>query len=157
MLELVHPGHAKTAEVSITTLAFPSTETTMFYVGTEEGHVYQANRYDRAGAKAGLDPSAVYRAHAGPITGLDFHPALGPIDFGDLFLTCEIPHQVHQFAMREVREALKLRTLLRLLLSRLRRVEQYAQALVALMVKVLYPEYGSLAISYRLPVLLAIQ
>ncbi|EED80588.1 predicted protein, partial [Postia placenta Mad-698-R] len=89
-LDLVHAGHNKTGEVAITCLDFPANETTTFWVGTEEGNVYQANRYDRAGAKAGLNQYDVYRGHAGPVTGLDFHPQLGPVDFGDLFLTCSV-------------------------------------------------------------------
>ncbi|TDL23674.1 WD40 repeat-like protein [Rickenella mellea] len=89
-LELMHPGHNKTAEVSITTLDFPHNETTTFWVGTEEGNVYQANRYDRAGSKAGLNQHDVYRGHAGPVMGLHFHPAQGPVDFSDLMLTSSV-------------------------------------------------------------------
>ena len=48
-IELVHPSHSKTDEVSVTCSGFPDNETTSFWVGTEEGNVYQANRYDRAG------------------------------------------------------------------------------------------------------------
>jgi hypothetical protein len=89
-LELVHAGHSKTGEVAITTLDFPDNETTTFWVGTEEGNVYQANRYDRAGAKAGLNQHDVYKAHSGPVMGLHFHPLVGPVDFSDLFLTCSV-------------------------------------------------------------------
>lgn len=86
-LELVHPAHAKTDEVSITALGFPLGETTTFFAGTEEGPVYAAHRYDRAGAKAGLVPGEAYRGHAGPVTGIDFHPVEGSVDLSDLFLT----------------------------------------------------------------------
>jgi dynein intermediate chain len=86
-LELIHAGHNKTGEVAITTLDFPANETTTFWVGTEEGNVYQANRYDRAGAKAGLNQYDIYKGHAGPVMGLHFHPLVGPVDFSDLFLT----------------------------------------------------------------------
>ncbi|KAH9993708.1 cytoplasmic dynein intermediate chain [Russula compacta] len=89
-LELVHAGHNKTGEVAITTLDFPDNETTAFWVGTEEGNIYQANRYDRAGAKAGLNQYDVYKGHSGPIMGLNFHPLIGPVDFSDLFLTCSV-------------------------------------------------------------------
>ncbi|KIJ55396.1 hypothetical protein M422DRAFT_23993 [Sphaerobolus stellatus SS14] len=89
-LELVHAGHNKTNEVAITCLDFPDNETTTFWVGTEEGNVYQANRYDRAGAKAGLHQADIYRGHAGPIMGIDFHPLAGPVDFSDYFLTCSV-------------------------------------------------------------------
>ncbi|KAL8287662.1 hypothetical protein RQP46_003520 [Phenoliferia psychrophenolica] len=86
-LALVHPAHNKTDEVSVTALGFPENEASTFWVGTEEGNVYAANRYDRAGAKAGLVQSEVYRAHSGPVTGMHFHPVAGPVDFSDLFLT----------------------------------------------------------------------
>lgn len=89
-LELSHPGHAKTDEVSVTCMAFPDNETSTFWVGSEEGNVYCANRYDRAGAKAGLVQSDIYRGHTGPVLGIDFHPSHGPIDFSDLFLTCGV-------------------------------------------------------------------
>ncbi|KAG5647883.1 hypothetical protein DXG03_007807 [Asterophora parasitica] len=89
-LELIHAGHNKTGEVAITTLDFPDNETTTFWVGTEEGSIYQANRYDRAGAKAGLNQYDVYKGHAGPVMGLHFHPLVGPVDFSDLFLTSSV-------------------------------------------------------------------
>ncbi|OAX38984.1 WD40 repeat-like protein [Rhizopogon vinicolor AM-OR11-026] len=89
-LELNYAGHNKTGEVAITALDFPDNETTTFWVGTEEGNVYQANRYDRAGAKAGLNQYDVYKGHAGPIMGLHFHPLVGPVDFSDLFLTVSV-------------------------------------------------------------------
>lgn len=89
-LELLHPAHNKTDEVSVTTLGFPEGETTTFWVGTEEGNVYAANRYDRAGAKAGLVQNEVYRGHSGPVTGMDFHPVAGTVDLSDLFLTCGV-------------------------------------------------------------------
>ncbi|KAF8328449.1 WD40-repeat-containing domain protein [Cantharellus anzutake] len=89
-LELVHAGHNKTNEVAITTFDFPDNETTTFWVGTEEGNVYQANRYDRAGSKAGLNQHDIYKGHSGPIMGLHFHPLEGSIDFSDIFLTCSV-------------------------------------------------------------------
>ncbi|KAK7062570.1 hypothetical protein VNI00_000058 [Paramarasmius palmivorus] len=89
-LELIHAGHNKTGEVAITTMDFPDNETTTFWVGTEEGNVYQANRYDRAGAKAGLNQYDVYKGHAGPVMGLHFHPTSGSVDFSDLFLTSSV-------------------------------------------------------------------
>ena len=89
-LELLHPQHAKTDEVSITSLAFQGNETTSLLVGTEEGNIYAANRYDRAGAKAGLLDGETYRGHSGPVLSLDCHPLAGPVDFSDLFLSCGV-------------------------------------------------------------------
>jgi len=89
---LTAPSHNKTDEVAITCLDFPDSQTTTFWVGTEEGSVYQANRHDRASAKAGLNASVddIYRGHAGPVTGIHFHPSSGSIDFSDLFLTSSV-------------------------------------------------------------------
>lgn len=89
-LELLHPAHNKADEVSVTTLAFPEGDTTTFWVGTEEGNVYAANRYDRAGAKAGLVQNQIWRGHSGPVTGIDFHPASGAVDLSNLVLTCGV-------------------------------------------------------------------
>ncbi|BGP17583.1 hypothetical protein JCM10213v2_005616 [Rhodosporidiobolus nylandii] len=89
-LELLHPAHTKTDEVSITSLGFPLGETTTFWCGTEEGNVYAAHRYDRAGAKAGLVQNEAYRGHSGPVTAIDFHPAEGSVDLSDLFLTAGV-------------------------------------------------------------------
>ena len=91
-LPLTVPSHNKTDEVSVTCLDFADNDTATFWVGTEEGSVYQANRYDRAVGKAGLLSTAdeTYRGHAGPVTGLDVHPATGSIDFSDLVLTSSV-------------------------------------------------------------------
>lgn len=89
-LELIHQGHHKTNEIAVTCMDFPDNETSTFFVGTEEGGVYQANRYDRAGAKAGLNHRDSYRGHTGPVTSLDFHPLHGAVDFSDLFLTTSV-------------------------------------------------------------------
>ncbi|OCF34212.1 dynein intermediate chain, cytosolic [Kwoniella heveanensis CBS 569] len=89
-LPLTVPSHNKTDEVSITCLDFPDNETSTFWIGTEEGSVYRGNRYDRASSKAGLDNDEVYRGHAAPVTGLNFHPSTGSIDFSDLFLTSSV-------------------------------------------------------------------
>lgn len=89
-LELLNSAHSKLDEVSVTSLGFPANETDTFWVGTEEGSLYQANRYDRAGSKAGLNQNDSYRGHAGPITSLDFHPLAGPVDFSDLVLSTSV-------------------------------------------------------------------
>lgn len=89
-LPLTMPAHNKTDEVSITCFDFPDNETSTFWIGTEEGSVYQANRYDRASAKAGINPDEAYRGHAAPVTGIHFHPGTGSIDFSNLFLTSSV-------------------------------------------------------------------
>ncbi|KAG0333014.1 hypothetical protein BG000_009531, partial [Podila horticola] len=89
-LPLDYPAHPITDEVAVTTLGFPDGETNAFWVGTEEGSVYQANRYARAGSQAGINTTYSYKGHFGPITGLHFHPLFGPMDFSDLYLTCSV-------------------------------------------------------------------
>lgn len=99
-LELVNPGHAKTNEVSITCFDFPDDEASTFWIGTEEGGIHQAHRYDRAGSKAGLNLKDSYQSHAGPVTSLDFHPLRGPVDFSDLFLTTSVDWTVKLWRAR---------------------------------------------------------
>ncbi|KAJ1955835.1 hypothetical protein EC988_001666, partial [Linderina pennispora] len=85
-LELAHPAHLRTDEVSVTCFDFADNETAAFVAGTAEGVAYQVNRYDRAGSKAGLAGFDAYRAHTAPLTSLSFHPPIAS-DFSDLFLT----------------------------------------------------------------------
>jgi dynein intermediate chain len=99
---LVHPGHNKTNEVAITTFDFPDNETSTFWVGTEEGNVYQASRYDRAGSKAGLNQFDIYKGHNGPVTGLHFHPLSGPIDFSDIFVTSSVDWTVKLWKAKSI-------------------------------------------------------
>ena len=74
-------------------------------VGTEEGTVYQAHRYDRAGAKAGLNQYDIYKGHTGPVMGLHFHPLVGPVDFSDLFLTCSVDWTVKLWRAKSLSNA----------------------------------------------------
>ncbi|KAJ3095360.1 hypothetical protein HK100_005848 [Physocladia obscura] len=79
-----------TNEIAVTTFGFPANETTTFWVGSEEGSIYQANRYDRAGGKAGINSLDTYIGHDGMITSIHFHPLNGSVDFSDLFLTSSV-------------------------------------------------------------------
>lgn len=96
-LQLLNQAHPKTDEVSVTSVGFMQggrVETNAFWLGTEEGSVWMAARFDRAGAKAGLQGGGE-GAHSAPVTGLDFHRASGGggtgstpgADFSDLLLT----------------------------------------------------------------------
>jgi dynein intermediate chain len=52
-------------------------------MGTEEGTVFQANRFDRAGTKSGVEKGML--GHSGPVTAIQFHPELS-----QMFLTSSI-------------------------------------------------------------------
>lgn len=41
-------------------------------------------------SKAGINQYDTYRGHHGMVTGIDFHPLHGPVDFSDLFLTSSV-------------------------------------------------------------------
>ena len=62
-------------------------------IGTEEGSIHPCHRYDRAGAKAGVDSRLVYRTpqtqpgYGAPVTSTQFHPSRGPIDVTDVLLS----------------------------------------------------------------------
>lgn len=90
LIEVINPTHHRTDEMSPTCFGLPSTELNTIWFGTEEGNLYEANRFDRAGLKSGLNQTLVYKGHSGPVLGIDFHPMSGPVDFSDLFLTCGV-------------------------------------------------------------------
>ena len=87
-LKAPNPSAYKTDDVAPTCISFPAADPTYFLAGTEQGAILPVHRYDRAGAKAGVDARCQYRAHEAPVMSLDFHPARGKIDLGDLFLSC---------------------------------------------------------------------
>eukprot|EP00842_Homolaphlyctis_polyrhiza_P006158 jgi/Hompol1/6543/HPOL_005018-RA len=100
IIELTRPTNSRTNEVAVSCLAFPDNESAMFWVGTEEGNVYQANRYERAGSKIGIDSQFAYTGHYGMITGIDFHPAVPGHDFQSLFLTSSVDWTVKLWKMQ---------------------------------------------------------
>ena len=99
-LELTTPPPSKTEDLSPTCMAFPPSDPTSFLVGTEEGSVYPCHRYDRAGAKAGVDNRIRYRGHTAPVMSLNFHPARGPVDLSDLVLTSSLDWTVKLWKIR---------------------------------------------------------
>ena len=101
-LTLTAPPPSKTEDLSPLCMAFPPADPTSFLVGTEEGTIYPCHRYDRAGAGAGIDTRLRYKGHTAPVMSLNFHPARGPIDFGDLFLSTGLDWSVKLWKSRPV-------------------------------------------------------
>ncbi|MCJ1391879.1 hypothetical protein MMC18_004746 [Xylographa bjoerkii] len=99
-LELITPPPTKTEDLSPTCMAFPPSDPTSFIVGTEEGTIYPCHRYDRAGAKAGVDTRIRYKGHAAPVMSLSFHPARGPLDLSDMLLTSSLDWTVKLWKVR---------------------------------------------------------
>ncbi|PSR78862.1 WD40-repeat-containing domain protein [Coniella lustricola] len=99
-LNLAAPSTNKTDYISPLCLSFPQADPTFFLVGTEEGTIFPCHRYDRAGAKAGVDPRVSYKGHAGPVMSVDFHPARGPVDLGDLILSSSLDWSVKLWKVR---------------------------------------------------------
>lgn len=99
-LTLTCPPPAKTEDLSPISMGFPHTDPTYFLVGTEEGSIYPCHRYDRAGARAGTDQRVAYRGHAAPVVSMNFHPARGPIDLGDLVLSSSLDWTVKLWKAR---------------------------------------------------------
>lgn len=94
------PPPAKTDDMAVTCVAFPQSDPTYFLAGTEEGSIYPCHRYDRAGAKAGVDGRVKYSGHAAPVMSLDFHPTKGQIDLGDLVLSSSVDWSVKLWKVR---------------------------------------------------------
>ncbi len=99
-LELTTPPPAKTEDMAPTCIAFPQSDPTYFLAGSEEGTIYACHRYDRAGAKAGVDTRVSYRSHAAPVMSLDFHTSRGLIDLGDLVLSASVDWTVKLWKAR---------------------------------------------------------
>lgn len=95
-LELRSPNTSayKTEDVAPSCISFPASDPTYFLAGTEQGAIHPIHRYDRAGAKAGVDARCLYTGHAAPVTGIDFHPSRGKLDLGDLFVSCGLDWSV---------------------------------------------------------------
>jgi dynein intermediate chain len=45
---IVHQEGGKVDEVAVTCISFQKSESSLFLAGTEEGSIYQVNRFDRA-------------------------------------------------------------------------------------------------------------
>lgn len=99
-LELMTPPPSKTEDLSPTCMSFPISDPTSFLVGTEEGTIYPCHRYERAGAKAGVDTRLRYKGHTAPVMSVDFHPARGPVDLGDLVLSSSLDWTVKLWKTR---------------------------------------------------------
>ncbi|OTB03117.1 hypothetical protein M426DRAFT_322145 [Hypoxylon sp. CI-4A] len=99
-LTLTTPPPNKFEDLAPTTMAFPQADPTYFLIGSEEGPIYPCHRYDRAGAKAGVDSRVSYKGHAAPVMSVDFHPARGPVDLGDLVLTSSLDWSVKLWKVR---------------------------------------------------------
>ncbi|KAI1115167.1 cytoplasmic dynein-like protein 1 intermediate chain 2 [Nemania sp. NC0429] len=99
-LTLTTPPPNKFDDLAPTTMAFPQADPTYFLVGSEEGSIYPCHRYDRAGAKAGVDSRVSYKGHAAPVMSVDFHSARGPVDLGDLVLSSSLDWSVKLWKVR---------------------------------------------------------
>ncbi|KAI0136391.1 WD40-repeat-containing domain protein [Xylariales sp. AK1849] len=99
-LTLTNPHPSKFDDVAPTTMAFPQADPTYFLVGSEEGPIYPCHRYDRAGAKAGIDTRVAYKGHAAPVMSVAFHPPRGPVDLGDLVLSSSLDWSVKLWKVR---------------------------------------------------------
>ncbi|GAM90499.1 hypothetical protein ANO11243_085430 [Dothideomycetidae sp. 11243] len=100
------PGRSRTEDVAPTCISFPRSDPTYFLAGTEDGSIVPMHRYDRAGAKAGIDQRIVYKGHTAPVTGLHFHPSRGKVDLGDLALTSALDWTVKIWRVRPHSSAL---------------------------------------------------
>jgi hypothetical protein len=49
LLEISHPQDTKWDHISISSMCFPAHSSSTFWIGTLAGHIYQINRFDRAG------------------------------------------------------------------------------------------------------------
>lgn len=93
-----------TTETAPTTLAVSPRDPTIFIVGTEEGIIYQGNRFNNAGRKAGLDSRGNYRGHSAPVTKIDIHPAKGSVNFSDYMISSGFDWTIHLWKIKQFTE-----------------------------------------------------
>ena len=86
-------------DIAAFAMAFPFGEANRFFVGSEDGSVYIANK--QAGGKIGINDK--YEGHTGPITSIDFHPP-GQLDgFTELFLTSSMDWTVKLWSQKSLK------------------------------------------------------
>ncbi|KAI9886288.1 MAG: hypothetical protein M1823_001897 [Watsoniomyces obsoletus] len=93
-------GIPRNETLAPTCLSFPRADPTYFLVGTEDGGIYPCHRYDRADAKAGVDPTIRYGGHTAPITSVHYHPGRGPVDLEDLVLSTSLDWSIKLWKVR---------------------------------------------------------
>ena len=94
-IPLTNPMHPRSARMHVTSIDAASHDPSRFFVATDEGNVFDAQRVDRAGLQAGLDTARVYVGHSAPVTRLETHPTHMlderlPASIADLFLTASM-------------------------------------------------------------------
>ncbi|PVV01621.1 hypothetical protein BB560_003951 [Smittium megazygosporum] len=94
-ITLVNPNHMKTEEIGVTCMDFIDNETSTFLVGTQEGDIFMANRYDRQGIKAGIISSDLYHSHKTVVSGIHAHPLTGSVDFSEVFASSSFDYSVN--------------------------------------------------------------
>lgn len=104
-IELTSPPPSKTEDLAPTSVSFPAADPSFFVVGTEEGSIYPCHRYDRAGARAGVDGRIAYRGHTAPVMSTHFHPAHGPVDVGDLVLSSSLDWSVKLWRVKSAAQS----------------------------------------------------
>jgi len=118
-LELTHPPPLTTPNPTTTALlpskgiddlsplsiTFSRNDSSTFFVGTEDGGIYNINRYDRAGAKAGTDTTLRLTPHHAPVSKVELHRAgIGNDDsaseFDDLLLSTSLDWSIRLWRTR---------------------------------------------------------
>ncbi|KAK3341228.1 WD40-repeat-containing domain protein [Lasiosphaeria hispida] len=99
-LTLLAPPPAKNEDLSPTCMGFQESDPTFFLVGSEEGTIFPCHRYDRAGAKAGVDARVSYKGHAAPVMSVHYHPQRGFVDLSDLVLSASLDWSVKLWKVR---------------------------------------------------------
>lgn len=86
--------YVRSDEIAPTCTAFPTADSSYFVAGSEEGTIHFCHAQNRVGAKAGIDPYVDYKGHLAPVMGVDFHRSNGPVDLGELVLSCGLDWSV---------------------------------------------------------------
>ncbi|PVU93570.1 hypothetical protein BB561_003171 [Smittium simulii] len=94
-VNLVNLNHNRTDEIGVTCIDFADNETSTFWVGSQEGDIFNANRYDRYGIKAGIISSDSYKKHTSCVTSIQTHPQMGSNNFSDIVVSSSFDYSVN--------------------------------------------------------------
>uniref|UniRef100_A0A7S1JB51 Guanine nucleotide-binding protein subunit beta-like protein n=1 Tax=Eutreptiella gymnastica TaxID=73025 RepID=A0A7S1JB51_9EUGL len=102
-VEMRDAGSTISKPISACTLAFLEQDPQKFFVGAEDGVLYNGAMHSGPDSVPALGDK--YEGHMGPITGLHCHPNTGGTgDFGDLMLTCSMDWSCRLWTTRRNRE-----------------------------------------------------
>lgn len=84
-----------------TSMTVSATDASLFFVGTENGNVYQCNRTGDATRNPGIDPRGYYDGHTALVTSVDLQKSKGNIDLSQVLLTASLDWSIKLWKIKK--------------------------------------------------------